>query len=153
MRILMVCLGNICRSPLAEGILRHKITQKGLDWEVDSAGTSGYHEGERPDSRSIAVARSYGIDITAQRSRMITLQDLEDFDWILVMDSSNYNNVKKLCRSAEQLHKIKLIMNYVNPDYNTPVPDPYWEDDGFDQVYRMLDVACDALVAKHTQEI
>ena len=146
MKILMICLGNICRSPLAEGILKRKIEEYALDWEVDSAGTSGYHEGELPDSRSIAVAIAHGLDIRDQRSRQITKRDLEVYDWLLVMDSSNYTNVQKMCTTPAQKDKIKLIMNFVAPARNTPVPDPYWEQDGFEQVYQMLDKACEAFV-------
>jgi protein-tyrosine phosphatase len=146
MRVLMVCLGNICRSPLAEGILRKKIEDKGLDWEVDSAGTSAYHEGDAPDKRSIAVAQKYNIDISAQQSRPITKADLDAFDRIYVMDSENYNNVLDLCEREEQRAKVKMIMNEVQPGHNVAVPDPYWNNDGFEQVYRMLDAATDRIV-------
>lgn len=146
MRVLMVCLGNICRSPLAEGLLRKKIEDKGLDWEVDSAGTSSYHEGHAPDRRSIAVARKYNIDISAQQSRPLTKADLDAFDLIYVMDSENYNNVLALCEREEQRAKVKMIMNEVQPGYNMAVPDPYWDNDGFEQVYQMLDAATDRIV-------
>lgn len=146
MRVLMVCLGNICRSPLAEGLLRKKIEDKGLDWEVDSAGTSAYHEGDAPDKRSIAVARKYNIDISTQQSRPLTKSDLDAFDRIYVMDSENYNNVLDLCEGEEQRAKVKMIMNEVKPGYNMAVPDPYWDNDGFEQVYQMLDAATDRIV-------
>ncbi len=146
MRILMVCLGNICRSPLAEGLLRKKINQAGLDWEVDSAGTSGYHEGNPPDERSIAVARNHHLDISAQQSRPLTKVDLEEFDVVYVMDSDNYNNVIQLCDNDKQRSKVKLIMNVVHPERNIAVPDPYWSDDGFEQVYQMLDAATQGIV-------
>lgn len=142
----MVCLGNICRSPLAEGILKHKITQQNLDWEVDSAGTSSYHAGELPDSRSIAVARKYGIDITDQRSRKFLKSDFDDFDKILVMDASNYQNVLKLARNENDKSKVEMIRNLVNPGWNEQVPDPYWGNDGFENVYQMIDEACDRLI-------
>lgn len=142
----MVCLGNICRSPLAEGILRHKIEKEGLDWGVDSAGTSDYHDGALPDVRSIAIAQEHGLDITNQRSREISLQDLEDFDIIYVMDSSNYNNVMSLCENTRQKSKVRLIMNMVLPERNIAVPDPYWKDSGFKDVYLMLEEACEAIV-------
>jgi protein-tyrosine phosphatase len=148
MKILMICLGNICRSPLAEGILKQKVKEKGLNWQVDSAGTSAYHVGEQPDERSIAVAKEHGLDITDQRSRPLTLQDLEEYDLLLVMDSSNYNNVKKLCRNQNQVDKIELIMNYPYPNRNTPVPDPYWGENGFENVYQMLEKACTVLIEK-----
>jgi len=143
----MVCLGNICRSPLAEGVLKAKAIAAGLDWEVDSAGTSSYHSGELPDSRSIDVANLHGLDITNQRSRQIKRQDLNDFDVIYVMDSSNYNDVIDLCNTPEQEAKVKIIMNEVMPEMNVAVPDPYYGDNGFENVYQMLDEACDAVIA------
>lgn len=146
----MVCLGNICRSPLGEGILKHKVKEQGLDWEVDSAGTSAYHAGELPDSRSIAIANEYGLDITDQRSRQLTSQDLDYFDIIYVMDSSNYNNVMELCENKIQEAKIQLIMNLVTPGRNVAVPDPYWGDSGFKNVYQMLDQACDVVVTNYS---
>lgn len=146
MRVLMVCLGNICRSPLAEGLLRQKVEAAGLDWEVDSAGTSAYHQGSPPDSRSIAVAQQYDLDISGQRSRPLVKTDLEDFDIIYVMDSENYRNVTDWCKNAEEVAKVRFIMNEVQPGYNTAVPDPYWSDDGFEQVYQMLDEATRRIV-------
>lgn len=148
MRILMVCLGNICRSPLAEGILRHKITEHNLDCEVDSAGTGSWHVGNRPDSRSIEVAQKYNIDITTQRARQLKKTDFKDFDRIFVMDSSNYQNVMQLASNPLQKAKVELIMNLVKPNYNQAVPDPYRNDDGFEQVYQMINAACDILVEK-----
>lgn len=145
MKILMVCLGNICRSPLAEGILSHKIAEQGLPWSVDSAGTSGWHAGEAPDSRSIDVANLNGIDISLQRSRQLIASDLDDFDLILAMDSSNYQNIKALSTNQAQLDKIKLILNFVTPSENRAVPDPYYEG-GFDYVYDLLDEATDRII-------
>lgn len=149
MKFLMVCLGNICRSPLAEGILKDKIKQEGLSWKVDSAGTSGYHSGALPDGRSIAIAQEYNLDITDQQSRKLTHQDLDDFDVIYVMDSSNYNDVMSLCENATQKSKIRLIMNMVKPERNVAVPDPYWGDSGFKNVYLMLEEACEAIVKEY----
>lgn len=149
MKFLMVCLGNICRSPLAEGILKAKAREHGLAWEIDSAGTSAYHAGELPDSRSIGIAKDYGLDITDQRSRQITTTDLDEFDVVYVMDSSNYNNVMDLCRNEEQKSKIYLIMNMIKPERNVAVPDPYWGDSGFKNVYLMLNEACDAVIANY----
>ncbi|MFT6938298.1 MAG: protein-tyrosine phosphatase [Saprospiraceae bacterium] len=146
MKVLMVCLGNICRSPLAEGILKHKVTQQGLNWEIDSAGTGAYHAGELPDSRSIAVARKYGINITDQRARQFKLSDFDEFDSIFVMDASNYQNVVSLAKTEAQKDKVELIRNLVKPGWNEQVPDPYWADDGFENVYQMLDEACDILM-------
>ena len=146
MKFLMVCLGNICRSPLAEGILKQKAKQEGLNWEVDSAGTIGYHNGALPDTRSIAVAQEYDLDITDQQSRKLTVQDLDNFDVIYVMDSSNYTDVISLCENATQKSKVQLIMNMVMPGRNVAVPDPYWGDQGFRNVYLMLEKACEGIV-------
>ncbi len=146
-KVLMVCLGNICRSPLAQGILEKKIILHGLNWTVDSAGTGRYHVGNPPDVRSIDKAREYGIDITKQRSRQIEVSDLDLFDVILTMDSSNYQSVMGLAKNKSQRDKIKLILNYVYPGQNMAVPDPYY-DDSFQRVYDLLDAALDQLIAK-----
>jgi len=148
MKILMVCLGNICRSPLAEGIMLKKIKTHRLDWEVDSAGTSGWHEGELPDKRSIAVAQTHDIDITYQRSRQFTSADLDRFDLILAMDSSNYSNIMQMANSDDQKAKIHLILNFLNPNENRAVPDPYYEG-GFEEVYQMLDKSCEKILKKY----
>lgn len=148
MKVLMVCLGNICRSPLAEGILKTKAQQHDLNWQIDSCGTGNWHEGNLPDSRSIAVAKNHGIDITGQRSRPITNNDLDYFDMIYVMDSSNYQNVIRLCRTDIEKGKVKLIMNECEPKHNIAVPDPYYGNDGFENVYQMLDKACDAIISR-----
>lgn len=145
----MVCLGNICRSPLAEGILKNKISERGLDWKVDSSGTGSWHAGELPDRRSVAVARKYGIDITDQRARQFRSADLDEFDLILAMDSSNYQNIIRHATSKEQEEKVKLIMNFRMPNMNESVPDPYWDDNGFEQVYQMLDEACESILEKY----
>ncbi len=143
----MICLGNICRSPLAEGILKHKIQKKGLDWHIDSAGTGGWHAGELPDRRSIAVARKNGIDITDQRAREFHAADLDNFDLILTMDYSNFMDVKHYAKTPQHHEKIQLIMNFVRPDSDEEVPDPYY-DDRFELVFEMLDKACDAVILK-----
>lgn len=148
MKILMVCLGNICRSPLAEGILKQKIKEKNLSWKVDSAGTSGWHIGELPDSRSISTAKKHGIDILDQRSRQLIAADLEDFDLVLAMDTSNYNDILRLA-NKEQAPKVQMILNYAHPKQNRAVPDPYYND-GFEHVYQLLEEACDKLVAQYT---
>lgn len=149
MKILMVCLGNICRSPLAEGIMKKKIQEHQLDWEVDSAGTGAWHAGERPDPRSIKVAQKNNIDITDQRGRQFQASDLDKFDLILTMDATNFQNVRHLANSSEQEDKIHLIMNFVNPGFNQQVPDPYYGTDGFESVFEMLDIACDEIIDKY----
>jgi len=150
MKVLMVCLGNICRSPLAEGILKKITTEKNLNWQVDSAGTGAYHVGELPDPRSIQVAQAHHIDITDQRAQQFKVGHFDLYDWILVMDSSNYQNVLQLARHEQDRAKVQLIMNFAKPDWNEAVPDPYWDDNGFEKVYQMLHTACDAFVAQQT---
>lgn len=146
MKILMVCLGNICRSPIAHGVLENKIKEHNLtDWKVDSAGTSGWHNGEAPDMRAIQVSRKNNIDISGQISRKITKRDLNEYDLILVMDSSNYKDVMDLCDTDMQRDKVKLIMNYVYPGKNIAVPDPYYNN-RFDEVVEMLDAAIEELI-------
>jgi protein-tyrosine phosphatase len=149
MKVLMVCLGNICRSPLAEGILRHKIEKKGLLWSVDSAGTGDYHVGSMPDNRSIAVAKKHNIDISDQQARQFKTRDFSDFDLILVMDASNFRNVVNLARNDADVNKVEMIMNLASPGQNIEVPDPYWSNDGFEQVFSMLDNACESLMEKY----
>lgn len=146
MKILMVCLGNICRSPLAEGIMRNKIEAAGLDWTVDSAGTGNWHIGEQPDRRSIEVAQHNGLDISEQRARQFRAQDLDEYDLILAMDRNNYRDILRLAKTEEQKKKVHLIMDLAKPGDGTDVPDPYWDDNGFAQVYRMLEDACERIV-------
>ena len=143
----MVCLGNICRSPLAEGILRNKIKQAGLDWEIDSAGIGGWHAGDLPDRRSIAVANKYNIDLTNQRARKINAADLDEFDWLLAMDEDNYRDILNYAINEKQRSKVAMIMNFAKPETNQNVPDPYY-DGRFELVYQMLDEACEAFM-KH----
>ncbi len=143
MRILMVCLGNICRSPLAEGILRHKVTQRNLDWQIESAGTGDWHIGHPPDPRSIATATRHGIDICTQRGRLFQRADFEHFDKILVMDSQNLRDVLRLAETEEHRAKVERILDYSYSGEGRSVPDPYLDDAGFESVFLMLDAACD----------
>lgn len=145
----MVCLGNICRSPLAEGILKHKAQQAGLDWHIESRGTGGWHVGNLPDPRSIDKATEYGIDITDQRSQQIRKVDLEEFDIVYAMDSSNYRDIQAMAKNYQEKDKVKLILNESNPGMNPGVPDPYWNDNGFEEVYQLLDKACDCVIEKY----
>lgn len=148
MKILMVCLGNICRSPLAEGIMRRKALEHQLaDWYIDSAGTGDWHVGELPDSRSIATAKRHGIDITDQRARQFKAKDLSQFDLVLAMDRSNYKDILSLATTPEERTKVKLILEVAEPGAVTDVPDPYWDDDGFEQVYSLLDEACEKIIS------
>ena len=149
MKVLMVCLGNICRSPLAHGILENKVAKNGLNVFVDSAGTGSRHIGENPDSRSIEVGLNHGINISDQRARQFNINDFEEFDLIYVMDSSNYQDVTNMTENPENLLKVKLILNEIHPNENRAVPDPYYGGDtGFEKVYSMLDNACNLIIKK-----
>ena len=141
----MVCLGNICRSPLAEGILRHKTKQ--LDIEVDSAGTAAYHIGEIPDKRSIEIADKYNIDLRSQRARQFNRRDFDKFDIIYAMDTNNLAHLISLAENKKERDKIKLILNEITPNTCESVPDPYYDNvNGFQNVYNMLNKACDKIV-------
>lgn len=146
-KVLMVCLGNICRSPLAEGILKSKVNLNEVT--IDSAGTAAYHVGNLPDPRSIAVAKKHGIDITTQRARKFTVKDFDSFDFIYAMDQNNFDDLLKLARNKEDKKKVLLILNEVSPFQNNSVPDPYYGgDDGFENVYQMLNKACAEIASK-----
>jgi protein-tyrosine phosphatase len=150
LKILMVCLGNICRSPIAHGLLQHKVEQLKLDWEIDSAGTSNWHEGELPNENSIKVMHRHGIDITYQHSRPLRRKDMEHFDIIYVMDSNNYKDVTDMAKSEQEIAKVRLIMKEVNPDINQPVPDPWGlTEQHYQDVYEMLDKATDKIIEKY----
>lgn len=149
MKFLMVCLGNICRSPIAHGLLQHKAQSRGLPWEVDSAGTSNWHEGELPNIKSIEIMDKHGIDIRYQRSRPIEASDLDYYDVIYVMDSANYRDVTDMAQNETQRAKVKLILNELYPDSNEIVPDPYGLPiHKYQEVYDMLDAATDAVIGK-----
>ncbi len=142
----MVCLGNICRSPLAEGIMKKKLDEHGLTGTVDSAGTASYHIGEKPDERSEEVARKNGIDISYQRARAFTRADFDRFDLIFAMDRENYNNIMRLARNDQDRRKVELILNRLYPGKDLEVPDPYYGGkDGFENVYRMLEASCEQI--------
>lgn len=145
----MVCLGNICRSPLAQGVAEYKSHAAGLNWEIDSAGTSSWHIGENPDQRSIQVAKENGIDISSQRARQLNGKDLEDFDLVIAMDSNNYSHISNLAKTETERNKIKLLMNFAFPNENKPVPDPYY-DGSFDRVFNLVSQAVDALIKEYS---
>lgn len=146
-KVLMVCLGNICRSPLAEGILKSKVDPNKV--LVESAGTGGWHVGELPDPRSIAIARQNGLDITDQRGKKFSTYDFEIYDHIFVMDNSNYRDVVKLASSISEEQKVQLILDEIFPGENVDVPDPYYGGDhGFEKVFQMLDEACENIVRR-----
>ncbi len=146
----MVCLGNICRSPLADGLLRHKVQRDGISATVDSAGTANYHTGGPPDERMTATALQNGIDISMLRARQFGVSDFDSFDLIYVMDKSNYHNVTRLARGEEDVQKVKLILDELGHS-NTiqEVPDPYYGGQaGFDHVFDLLDRATDVIIEK-----
>ena len=146
-KILMVCLGNICRSPLAEGILASKLPKD--KFTVDSAGTGSWHIGHAPDERSIAVAKKNKLDISKQKGRQFTASDFDFFDYIYVMDNSNYSDVMELSKNQEQKNKVQLILNELFPNENVDVPDPYYGvPNGFDAVYKMLEEVCELIALK-----
>jgi len=146
MKILMVCLGNICRSPLAEGILSNKT--KHLDVIVDSAGTAGYHIGSLPDKRSISIAKKYNINLNNQRARQFLQADFDKFDIIYAMDTHNYKHLLSLANTKKERNKIRMILNEIDPNSFESVPDPYYGgDNGFEIVYNLLDEACERITA------
>ena len=152
MRILMVCMGNICRSPLAEGIFRREVLEAGFDWEVDSAGTIGWHAGSAPDPRSVAVARANGLDITGQRARHIQPADLHRFDYVFAMDAQNLDYLHQLPTAADGSSRIHLYLEFAGSGHGLEVPDPYLDDAGFPVVYRLLESAAANVIARIRQE-
>ena len=141
----MVCLGNICRSPLAEGILLTK--GKHLNLEVDSAGTAAYHIGKQPDIRSIEIANKYTIDLNQKRARQFSRADFDKFDIIYAMDTNNYTHLISLASSETERNKIRMILNEINPNTHQSVPDPYYGGkNGFQDVYNMLNKACEKII-------
>ncbi|WKK58934.1 low molecular weight protein-tyrosine-phosphatase [Sphingobacterium sp. BN32] len=140
MKILMVCLGNICRSPLAHGIMAHMVREAGLDWEIDSAGTGDWHVGHAPDHRSIAVAKNNGIDISGQRAQFFIPDLFDKYDRIFVMDRNNYQDVLALSTSEEHSGKVSLFLD------DDIVPDPYYDSDQFEPVFLMIEARCKILI-------
>ena len=148
MKILMVCLGNICRSPLAEGILSNMVKEQNLDWKIDSAGTGSWHIGDPPHNGSVTVAAQNGIDITQQRARQFSKRDFDQYDLILAMDSQNYRDIIAQASDEKDKEKVELILNYSHPKMNMAVPDPYFTG-GFGDVFDLLEEACQNVLNKH----
>lgn len=147
MRILLVCLGNICRSPMAEGVLRHLAQERGLFVAADSAGTGNYHVGEAPDRRAQAAMRRQGLDIGDLRARQFVVEDYERFDLLLAMDADNLRNMRRLAPTPTHARKAQLIMDHAPHHALREVPDPYFGgDEGFDEVHDMLKEACNNLL-------
>ncbi len=151
----MICLGNICRSPLAEGILKSKLDPK--HYQIDSCGTSNYHIGSKPDKRSIQIAQKHNIDISSQKAAQFKNSDFDTYDYIYVMDNANYKDIIKLTQNPVHKNKVNQILNELHLDSNLDVPDPYYGgEQGFQEVYEMLDKACENIATKlkkHTQNI
>lgn len=146
-KVLFVCLGNICRSAIAEGVLNQKSEEQGLGLVVDSAGTSNYHVGEAPDRRMQAKAIEHGLNISNQRGRQFTVSDFDEFDYIFAMDNSNYKNILRLARNEADEEKVSLFLNQSYPNENMDVPDPYYGgEQGFEAVYQMVNKACDDFI-------
>ncbi|RZL31484.1 MAG: low molecular weight phosphotyrosine protein phosphatase [Pedobacter sp.] len=137
MKILMVCLGNICRSPLAEGVMRYLVNEQGLDWQIASAGTGDWHVGQEPDRRSVDVAKNYGYDISTQRARHFIASAFDEFDHILVMDKNNYRDVLSLAKTDEQKKKVRLFLTD-----EAEVRDPYYDNNLFEPVLLEIEARC-----------
>jgi len=143
MKILMVCLGNICRSPLAHGVMEQLVKERGLDWEIDSAGTGNWHIGQGPDRRSTREASKHGIDISNQICRQFRIRDFDDFDLIVVMDRSNRTDVLNLARNEQDKSKVMMLLG------DKEVPDPYHDDTQFAPVFELVEQGCKNLLAKY----
>jgi protein-tyrosine phosphatase len=147
MKILMVCLGNICRSPLAHGVMEHLVKQEGLEWTVDSAGTGNWHVGQGPDHRSTREARNNGIDISRQVCRQFSVDDFDGFDYIVVMDKNNRREILAQARNKEDEKKVRLLLG------DKEVPDPYYDDTQFAPVFKMVEAGCKQLIKEIKAEL
>lgn len=152
MRVLMVCLGNICRSPIAEGVLRHKAELEGLQWTVDSAGTESYHIGEAPHRFSQAICLTNGIDISGQCARRFSAADFAKYDKIYAMADDVYREIERIGGNSAQMSKVDLFLNELNPGANESVPDPwYGTEDGYTTVFDMVSRTCDKIITKYSR--
>ena len=148
-KILFVCTGNICRSPLAEGILREKLSKRKIPGEVDSCGFESFHVGDAPDPRAQSVAAKRGIDLSSHRARLFTVADFERFDFIYAMDYSHFNQIMSLARNESDIAKVDFVLNTLHPGQNLGVVDPWYHDiKAFERVYLQLDEACDRIIDK-----
>lgn len=147
MKILMVCLGNICRSPIAEGVLQQKLISVGLNWQVESAGTNGYHIGEAPHRFSQKVCKRHGIDISQQRARRFCTKDFEQYDIIYALALDVYDEIKKIGGAQAQMHKVKIFLGELQEGSTESVPDPWYGDEsGYLPVYQIIEQTCDAII-------
>jgi len=140
----MVCLGNICRSPLAEGIMQQLVKKEGLDWEIDSAGTGDWHVGRPPDRRSVRAAANEGVDISKQVCRLFKTSDFDEFDLILVMDRSNLADILAKARNDEDRKKVKMLLG------DRIVPDPYYDDAQFAPVFKLIEAGCKEIIKQYS---
>jgi protein-tyrosine phosphatase len=151
MRILIVCLGNICRSPIAEGVLKHKAKQKGLDWVIDSAGTESYHIGSAPHKYSQKVCKTNGVDISSQKAKKFTSADFQRYDKIYAMADDVYDEIRRIGGASADLNKVDFFLNELKANSNASVPDPwYGEEDGYLPVYDMIEKTCEAIIARYS---
>ena len=148
----MVCLGNICRSPLAEGVLQDKAFKAGLTWSVESAGTDTYHIGQPPHPLSQKVARKHGIDICNQRARRFVAEDFQRFDKIYALAEDVLYEIRRIAKNRFDDSKIDLLMNELYPNSNMDVPDPWYGlEDGYHRAYQLIDAACEAIIRNHSK--
>lgn len=153
MRVLMVCLGNICRSPIAEGVMRHIAFQHNLNWSIESAGTESYHIGEAPHSYSQKVCHKYGIDISQQKARKFVPEDFNNFDKIYAMSKDVLEEIKHVSGSSFDESRISLFLNELYPGSNRSVPDPwYGPEDGYEEVYDMIEKTCRKIAEKYRSQ-
>ncbi len=146
----MVCLGNICRSPIAEGVMRHKVKQHGLDWDVASAGTESYHIGEEPHRFSQKICMAHGIDISMQRAKKFVATDFAEYDKIYAMAGDVYAEIKRIGGLGADMNKVEYFLNELHPGKNESVPDPYYGDEsGYKVVYEMIEKTCTAIVENY----
>jgi protein-tyrosine phosphatase len=149
----MVCLGNICRSPIAEGVLRHKARKAALDWIVDSAGTESYHIGEPPHHFSQKICRANGIDISDQSARRFAASDFEKYDIIYAMGEDVYKEIRRIGGGKAVMSKVLFFLNESMPGSNASVPDPwYGEESGYAEVYKLIDKTCNTIIEKYSKE-
>jgi protein-tyrosine phosphatase len=154
MKILMVCLGNICRSPLAEGVLQHKATEAGLNWQIESAGTNGLHNGEPPHHLSQKIAKQNGIDISKQQSRKFTAADFAMYDKIYAMAEDVKDDIKRIAGKKYNAEKVILFLNELYADKNSDVPDPWaGPEPGYHEVFALIDKTSDAIIEKYTGKV
>ncbi|NDC41070.1 MAG: low molecular weight phosphotyrosine protein phosphatase [Chitinophagia bacterium] len=146
----MVCLGNICRSPIAEGVMRQKIKENGLNWTVDSAGTLSYHVGEMPHRSSMRICALHGIDISGQRARQLSPADFQEFDKIYAMASDVYEGISRVAPTGNAMERVDYFLNELHPGSDATVPDPYYgPEEGFTEVYQLVEETCEAIIKKY----